>query len=572
MSGKIGLRLATAAVLVGLALGAQQITPRHANAAAAAGVVSLTDWQFPDGCNQDGGASSVADQEICQQMEDTLFTLDNHLNYIPDLAANFPTTQNGEVKTVNGNLVVDYKLKPNLKWSDGTAFTPDDLTFNTQLQISIGATFGLDQISSMKTVNSTTWEVTYKGYYAPFIAFGNPSGQLFPKEYLAKKYGSTDLTAIGNKLGTDLYNTPSDVFVGPYQIQSWTNGQSIVLKPDPLYNALPPDAHHPLPAQIKFVNIASDGASLAAALQSPNAGVDKAEDFQLSDLPSLYASKYKVHPDPALTYEHLELNQAGPLKDIRLREALQLAINKKALFSALFPATKNVNDFMLTTVIPSFSPWVNKSLKLSAYDPAQARALIRAAGYSDQYNGSGKHLLLRFATTRSSTRQKDFQILTRYWANIGVHVTPNFASGSPSANEGLFSPYTLNGILSHRHFDIALFAFSIAPDPQQEEETFSPSLIPTPAKHAAGDQNYAGIADQDQYNLLVQARHSTDVNQRHAIINQWQALLNQRVYWIMLYNRTNITVDNGTIGNYTPNPSNQGNSWNSFQWYKVGAS
>ncbi len=573
MFGKKTLRLATAALMVGVTLGAQQLVPRHASAAGETGVISLTDWQFPDGCNGLATAS-VADQEICAPMQDSLFYLDNHLNYQPDLVKEMPTTANHDVRTVNGNLVVDYKLKPNLKWSDGSPLTADDLTFNVQLNLAIGNTFGLDQIKDMKSLNGgSVWEVTYKGIYAPFVAYGNPS-PLYPKAYLQKKYGSTDITTIATKFGTDVYNQPSDVFSGAYKIDSWTNGQSIVIVPNPYYTALPPASGHPRPAQIKFVNIASDESSLIAALGSPNAGVDKAEDFQLADLPGLNATKYHIQSGPILTVEHLELNQNGPLKDIRLRQALTYGLDRVNLFKQLFPATKNVNDFMLPTVMPNSSPWFDKSEKLTPYDPNKAKALMRAAGYADSYNGPGKHLLLRFATTGSSTRQKAFQIISRYWAQIGVHLTVNFASGSPSANGGMFSPYNLNGVLLQRRFDVALFAFSESPDPQQQEDTFDPSLIPSsaPGHHGAGDQNYTGITDQDQFNLLAQARHELDNQKRHALINQWQKLVNTRAYWIMLYARPNITADDGTIGNYILNPSQAGNSWNAFQWYKKGAS
>src|SRR5436309_162896 len=54
MFGKKTLRLVTAALLVGVAMGAQQVssvTARHAQAAGESGVISITDWQFPGGCN-----------------------------------------------------------------------------------------------------------------------------------------------------------------------------------------------------------------------------------------------------------------------------------------------------------------------------------------------------------------------------------------------------------------------------------------------------------------------------------------------------------------------------------------
>ncbi len=568
MFGKKAVRLATAALMVATVMGAQHVSGAT-RSAASSGVVAITDWQFPDGCNLIE-AASVADQEICGPMEDTLFLIDNHLNYQPDLAVNIPTTKNGEVKTVNGNLVVTYKLKPNLKWSDGSPITADDLTFNVNLEMATGATFGVDQIKSMKSLDARTWQVTYNGIYAPYYEYGTPSDGFYSQKYLEKKYGTTNITTIAQKFTTDAYDSPSDVFSGAFKIQSWTNGQSIVTVPNPYYTALSPSKGHPMLAQLKFVNISGDEAGLATALGSASAGVDKAEDFQLNDLPSLYSSKYQIGVQPALSFEHLELNQAGPLKDIRLRQALQYAIDKRALFKNLFPAAKNPDSLLLHTVLPNTSPWANKSIPLSQYNPAKARQLIQQAGYTTDYNSStGRRLTLRFATTTLGIRQKDFQILNKYWAQVGVHVIPEFVAAY--GNHGLFDTYANNGILLHRAFDIALFAFTESPDPQQSEGNFDPSLIPTadPSHHSGGDQNYIGITDKDQFNLLVKARHALDNAQRHALFNQWQALVAQRVYWIPLYNRPNITATNGKIGKFAPNPSQQGNEWNAYQWYRV---
>jgi peptide/nickel transport system substrate-binding protein len=574
MLGKKTLRLITAALLVGVALGAQHVsgaTARHTGAApvhANSGVVAITDWQFPDGCGP--GAASVANQEVCAATWDSLFGLDNHLNYFPDLATNIPTFANGGAKTVGGNLVVTYVLKPNLRWSDGAPQTTRDLVFGTNLNLAIGNSFGIDQIKSMQVLDSRRLRVTYKGQYAPYYEFGAPIP--LPQAYMQKKYGTSNIRAMASKFTNDVYNSPRDVFNGPFKIGSWTTGQSIVLVPNPYYNALPPASGHPRLAQIKFVNIASEEAALVAALGSPHAGVDKAEDFQVNDLPALNHTRYHISVTPELTVEHLELNQAGPLKDVRLRQALQYAIDKIALYKALFPNDAgDASKFVLRSILPNNSAWRDPSIGISPYNPAKARALMRAAGYSDQYSGSGRHLVLHFYTTRALIRQKDFQILSRYWAAVGVHVLPTFTSGDPSANGGMFSPYNLNGVLAHRNYDIALFAFTEYPDAAGEETSFDPSLIPTaaPNHHSAADQNYNGITDADQWSLLVAARHTFDSGKRHALYNQWQRLVNQRVYMIMLYARQDITADDGKIGNFKPNGSAVGNDWNAFEWYKA---
>ncbi len=568
------LRLATAVLLAGVTLGAARTAhgaSPHQTRSTAAGTVAITDWQFPDGCGPGGG--TVVDEEVCIAMLEggispqPLFSVDNHAYYVPDFAESLPTVANGGAKVVGGNLVVTYKLRPNLRWSDGVALTPNDFIFGTKLEIAAGNTFGVDQITTYKALNSTTLQVTYKGTYAPYYSIGQP--YCLPQHYLTKKYGTSDITAMAAKFGNDLYNSPSDVWDGPYKLQSFTTGQSVVMVPNPYY-AGPPSAH-PRLAQLRFVNISADESGLAAALGSSRAGVDTAEDFQYTDVPVLRKSSYHITVQPSLEYEFLELNVSGALADQRVRQALNDAVNKAAYFQAMFPAisTSQVNSYLLRSPVPNTSPWADKSLPVNQYDPSKAKRLLAAAGYATSYYGSGKHLTLRFYSTSAPIREKSYGILSRYWASVGIHMVAEFPKGG--GNGGLFSPYNLNGILAQRRFDVAQFTYSVAPDPQTLEENFNPSLIPTPAKHGNTDLNYMGVTDQQQFNLLVQARTAIDTSQRHTIFDQWQRLESQQVYWIMLFNRANITATNGTIGNYAPNPTSQGNEWNSWEWYKTGA-
>src|SRR5207302_37118 len=98
----------------------------------------------------------------------------------------------------------------------------------------------------------------------------------------------------------------------------------------------------------------------------------------------LYGAKnYQLAVIPGLTIEHLELNESGVLKDIRLRQALQYAIDKVAFIHALFPQLKNATSILEHSVLPVVdAPWYDKQLPLSAYNPARARALLQAAGYA----------------------------------------------------------------------------------------------------------------------------------------------------------------------------------------------
>lgn len=527
----------------------------------------ITDWQQPDGCGPAWG-QTVVDAAVCYAMQPVngLFNLDNHASYFADLAASLPTLQNGGAKIVGGNIVATYKLKPHQRWSDGTPITMQDYAFSVKMNLAIGNTFGLNQIKSIQVTDPLTAIVTMNGKYISFVENAYPTF-FVPQHYLEKKYKTTNFNALVAQYQNDLYNLPSDVFSGPYKIKSWAkDDSSVVLEQNPYYTTQ--SSSHPRYKYITYVTVGSSASGLTTDLRSPRIHVNKAEDFQYDNVAQLQTTSYHVKVVPSLEFEHLELNTAAtsPLHDVRVRQALQDALDKNALFHAVFPTIplSSINSYLLHSVIPNASPWSDTSLPLNDYDVSKAKKLLQQAGYATSLGGSGKHLTVQFYTTQTPTRVAIGTALQALWGAVGVKVVTNYPL--PSKVGGLFSSWQENGVLHHRKFDVADFAYQISPDPTAYEQNFDPALVPTQASHGALSQNYVG-ATADQFALLERARYDTDSAQRHSDLNQWQTMIHNDAYWIPLYNRANITADDGTIGNFKPNPTLAGNTWNAYELY-----
>jgi len=589
---KLALPAAAILLLSSIAGFDRPATAAHARSASApTGTIAITDYQFPDSLPLGGAWSNgVADVEVSGAMFDSPLGYDQAGNFYADLATVVPSTKNGGIKVVKGHEIVTVHLKPNLKWSDGSANTGSDYILSLLMDFApeYNNTLGVDQIQTV-TFSGNDMIITYKGLYAPALAYGIPA--LLPATYMQKKYGITldpnllksyDATKVADmyksasykgsdlqkfvvKWAADTYNSPGDVSNGPYKLAEWTPDQRITLVPNTYYTALPPDPKHPIPAKIQFVVVSENPNTLVQDLSSSGtyASIDKAEDFGLTDVPTLNKSKYQIIVPQALLYEHLELNVSNPgLKDVRVRQALYYGLDKDRYLRALYPGLSNsaYSTINLTSPLPSASPWSNnKDLPANAYNPSKARALLAAAGYGPQ----GKHLTLSFVTTNSSFRIRSGQLLQRLWAQIGVAIKISYASSFGS--NGLFSTYNDGGLLFRRRFDIAEFAFSTSPDPDQTIANVEPQYIPN-ATHPV-DENYAGINDPRITQDMEQARVTLDDTTRHKLYNDFQTRMVQQAYWIMLYNRPNIIAFKGTIGNFKPNVTQAGNEWNTWQWW-----
>jgi len=555
------------------------------------GTIAITDYQFPDSLILGGAYSNgVADAEIGGALFDSPIGLDQSGNFFADLATVVPTTKNGGIKVVNGHEILTVHLKPNLKWSDGSANTGSDYILSLLMDFApeYNQTNGIDAIQTV-TFSGNDMIITYKSLYAPALSYGIPA--LLPTTYLEKKYGITvdpsllqsydaskvaamfaassykgsNLQKFVVKWAADTYNSPSDVTNGPYKLAEWTPDQRITLVPNTDYTALPPDPKHPIPAKIQFVVVSENPNTLVQDLGSSATynSIDKAEDFGLTDVPTLSRSKYQIVVPQALTYEHLELNQANPaLANVQVRQALYYGISKLAYLRALYPGLRS-SDYTtvaLQSPLPSVSPWSNNaSLPVDPYNPAKARTLLKAAGYGP----GGKPLTLNFVTTNSSFRIRSGQLLQRLWAQIGVSIKIRYATAFGS--NGLFSTYNDGGVLFRRRFDIAEFAFGTSPDPDQTIANVDPKFIPN-ATHPTGE-NYTGMNDPQITKDMQQARVTLDDATRHKFYNDFQTRLVQQAYWIMLYNRPNIIAFKGTIGNFKPNVTQAGNEWNTWQWW-----
>lgn len=533
------------------------------------GTITMADWQFPDSCNLITAGASPSDPELCAGVWDNLFLVDDTLHVQADLSDGIPTVANGGVSIVDGSTVVTYTLKPDLRWSDGSPLTMDDVVFSYDLNTALGNPYGLPTVGITET-SPLTLKVAYTGRVANYLTDGSP--QILPRAYLERKYGTSDIRSIAAAFSSDLYNSPSDVFSGPYMIGAWTPGESVTLVPNPYYTALPADPSHPRAARIQFPVISGSEPGLAAALASGASGIDVAEDLSPQTLPVVEHSSYSPVVSPTTQDEHLELNLDGVLGDLRLRQALRDAIPLDDFFRALYPSMSTADPFIPNSVIPRASPWNDACLPTATYDPDEAKALLAAAGYATSTDPSapGRHLSLLLATTPTFIRQLEVELLEHYWGAIGVTVQPRFVSGDPSASGGLFSPWSLGGVLAHRAFDVALFTWNLPVDPADAPYPFNPALIPSAAGHDGVYENYTGITDTVQWNLLQQADQTFDDAQRARLLDQWQQAIDAEVPWIMLYARPRVSATDGLVGNYTPNPAaGTSNEWNMYQWYRA---
>lgn len=278
----------------------------------------------------------------------------------------------------------EFKLRPGVKWQDGKPFTADDVIFSYQRARSVPgsvATFA----GYLRTVES----VSAKDPLTLIVKTTIPNPDLplnLASVHIVSKH-------IGEKSNTEDYNAGRAVVgTGPFKFVAYTPGERVVMaRNDAYWGGKSPWEK----VNYRYIN---NAAARTANLLSGE--VDVIDKVSVADLARLRQSPgVKVYAYPGLRVmllqpsfrqgpnEYLTGNDGkplpnNPLLDVRVRRALSLAIDRKAIVDRILQGAATVaNQWM-----PADTFGYNPEVKDIAYDPAQARKLLAEAGFAQGFN------------------------------------------------------------------------------------------------------------------------------------------------------------------------------------------
>ena len=345
--------------------------------------------------------------QISQTIFDTLVATDSQLKPVPALAESW--TVDGKVWT--------FKLRPNVKFSDGTPFTAEDVVFTYDRVPKVPNspspfTLYLADVAKTEAVDPTTVRITTK-QLAPNLLVN-----LAQLPILSKKAASGP--APEGKTTTELNSGDGLVGTGPYKFVSWKRGAEFVLARNDNYWG-----KKPVWDKVIYRPITNAAARVAALLAGD---VDLIEDPPTDDLPKLKADK-KLHVEetPSVRVVYVALDQyaepspgiqgteKNPLKDKRVREALSMAINRQALVDRVMGGVALPAGNLLP--YPMFGTSKEHS-KAPKPDVEKAKALLKEAGYPNGFS-----ITLGAPSGRYVNDSKVAQAIASMWTRVGVKTT-----------------------------------------------------------------------------------------------------------------------------------------------------
>jgi len=529
------------------------------------GKVVLAEWQFPDTVNP-YFAQAETDIEVSGSMFDSLLNVTPDLKYVPNLATNIPTVDNGGVKMVGAGMDVTWNLKPGMKWSDGSAITCADVTGtwkwvmdkdNTGLA---GGTIGWEDVSGVDGGTGTDCVMHFSKVFEGYLNLVAP---LFPAAYLA--------TVPVKDAPTKLYpldNLASGVYSGSYIPVSLKTDAQITLKPNPNWQTI--SGHAPWLSSVIWKYYGGADTMIAGWKAGE---YDLGQDLNDADIPALKSiDPAQVIAHDSLTYELHAFNNARLKATFgadytTIIKAVKLATDRKAIAAGPLAGNVTVSNNFISPLT-----WYNKAVGGSTdADPATAATLLANAGWTKGADGylakGGKTLELMYCTTTKAVRVDTLKIVASQLKAIGIKATVN---SKPSTD--VFGGWTDTKAdtvcnMQHGNFDVAEFAYVSPLDPLGGYNVYHSSGIPDVAPHNGQNITRTNLPALDAAYDTVKS--SVDFVKVRAAMFTIQDIYgsDQNTYELPLYYRKDVWLVSPKLHNMTGNPTTSAGEWNIGDWW-----
>ncbi len=494
-------------------------------------------------------------QEILDQVWPMTYVVSPSLK--PVLNTNIVTS--AKVTSTSPQTVV-YQINPKATWSDGTPISAQDFIYNWQAQSGspkykdVGGKAFLPAstagYSSIKSVTSSNNGKTATVVFAtPFSDWQSLFWPMVPA-HIAQK--------VGFNSGFQNFGPAVQVSGGPYMIQSYTQGESLVEVPNPHYWGTPGKL-----SKIVFRFI-TDDTQIPPAMQNGEVHVTN---------PTLASTAFKAAvaaiPNtttavvPGLEFQHIDFNQANPyLAVANVRHAIAYGTNRAQMVQRIVgPLTSSISPLQNRMYMPTQPQYQNTSSGYGAYNPSQAKTLLSQSNMTMGSDGyfhpnfgpeKGKDLTLNISTTSGvPVRAQIEQLFQADMKAIGIKI-----------NIQNYNANTLFGTVGPKgEFDMIQFAWVSSPFASGNQ-----SIYCSYTNASLCGSNWDHYANSQVDSLLNQAVGTINPTQAASLYNQVDSILWKDMVTLPLFQQPQLVTWSNKYGNIVPNPSSIGVTWNAQLW------
>ena len=481
-----------------------------------------------------GRAQAEADRPLAIGLADAISSLDPHFyNATPNHnlaihlfdrlvdrdAAARPIPGLALVWQPVGDSAWDFVLRPGVLWHDGAAFTADDVAFTIERARNVPNSPGgfagmLRAIAKVEVLGPQHLRLHTNG----------------PAPTLPRDLALVHIVSrhVGSVATTGDYNAGrAAIGTGPYRLVRNMPGDRIELARNDAWWG-------PAPAWTRVtLRFLPNPTSRSAALLAGD--VDLVDQPALADLPRLRSDPnvavagaaalrvIRVQPDfshpvdpPFVTDNAGQRLARNPLNDLRVRQALTMAINRAALVERVMQGNAVATGQWMLPGSYSYA----SDLPVPRFDPDGAKALLAAAGHPE-----GFHLTLHGSSDRFPGDAATAQAIAQMWTRVGVRTAVETMP---------FAAFAVR--VARQEFSMALAGASM---PTGEAGSLLVNVLASydPAR-GLGASNAFRYSNADLDRLIEQAARTVDDAAREHLLIEAETLAMADVAFMPLYNPT----------------------------------
>ena len=441
-----------------------------------------------------GSDASTFDPHFCTDSATEIFNKNMYNNLVcfnsamelqPELAEEWSISDDGMTWT--------FKLRQDVRFHDGTPFNAEAVkkTFERVLDEANGSPRRsvLVAISDIEAVDDYTVAITTDVQTGALLQqLAHPVAAIISPEAL-------------ETYGDDYSQHP--VGTGPYKFVEWKVGEELVLERNTDYFGGAPSVEKLL------FRVVPEDATRALLLQSNQADV-------AMRLPVTEIERLKQQPDITISESdtvmtmYIALNNGkGALQDVRVRQALNYAVDKDVIVDDILDGMAAVADSPI-----SLDTWGHADTMTYPLDVEKAKALLAEAGYPD-----GIDLELWTPVGRYLMDVQVSENLQAQWAKAGINVNIRqweFQALMEEIKKGEFEMILLGWSPSTGDADQGLYP------------VFHSSQFPPNSNRAFYDNKEVDA-------LMEQAKKEIDSDKRAELYKQAQEIIMDEAAWTFLY-------------------------------------